>query len=132
MDSLEKNTDAVFLLGIEGVMDANGLIIPLDTLIHRFTKRYNLPVLTDTRVGVASGALCSVEQSGEEQGEIAASMLLRVLGGTPIAFLPIASNHQGKRYVNETAIKRLGLHPRPAALRGTTLVRTRTTVNHTH
>jgi ABC-type uncharacterized transport system substrate-binding protein len=132
MDSFEEKIDAVFLLGIEGVRDAKGCVIPLATLIHRFTERYRLPVLNDTSLGVASGALCSVEQSGEEQGQIASSMLLRILGGTPIAFLPIARNHQGKRYVNVTAIKQLGLHPRPAALRGTTLVKTRTFANHTH
>ncbi|GAU09345.1 ABC transporter substrate-binding protein [Desulfoplanes formicivorans] len=132
MDSLVKKIDAVFLLGIEGVKDANGSVIPLETLIHRFTDRYPVPVLNDTSLGVASGALCTVEQSGEEQGRMASSMLLRALKGTPIAFLPIARNLEGKRYVNVTAIKQLGLHPRPAALRGTTLVRTRTFRNHTH
>ena len=125
MDSLGQTADAVFLLAVEGVTGSDGEIIPLETLMSRFTNRYRIPVLSDTSIGVANGALCTVEQSGEEQGRIAAAMLLRILGGTPIEFLPIARNHEGKRYVNVTAIKRLDVHPRPSALRGTTLMKTK-------
>ncbi|WP_462323526.1 ABC transporter substrate-binding protein [Desulfoplanes sp.] len=130
---LADRVDAVYLLSMEGVRDVRkNMAIPLEELMQRAAAVYpDHPILTDSAAGVRNGGLCTVQQSGYEQGMLCAKMLLEILQGTPIAFVPISRNRNGKRYINVTALKRLQLSPAPSALRGTTLVTTRGTgTNH--
>ena len=51
-------------------------------------------------------------------------MLLKAIKGTPIKHIPITANKYGKRMLNVTVMKDLGIRPKRRALVGTELVRT--------
>ena len=60
---------------------------------------------------VKFGLLCSVVKTGEEQGETSANMLLKAMNKTPVSQIPITRNHNGKRMINVTVLKELGITP---------------------
>ena len=49
-------------------------------------------------------------KTGEEQGVTAARMLLKAMQGTPVDQIPIEVNKFGKRYINVTVLKKMGLN----------------------
>jgi len=62
-------------------------------------------------------------KTGQEQGATAAGMLLKAMGGTPVAQIPVTVNRNGKRMINVSVMKSLGIRPRPVVLRGAELVK---------
>ena len=50
-------------------------------------------------------------------------MLLQAMRGTPVSDIPVTRNYKGKRVINVTAMKALGIEPRPAVLLGASLVK---------
>ena len=73
---------------------------------------------------VRNGVLCAVVKSGNAQGRVSAQMLLKAIKGTPIKHIPITVNKYGKRMLNVTVMKELGIRPKRRVLIGTELVRT--------
>ncbi len=73
---------------------------------------------------VKLGVLCAVLTTGQEQGETSANMLMKAMQGTPVSQIPITQNRHGKRVINVTVMKSLGIRLKPAVLGTVELVRT--------
>jgi ABC-type uncharacterized transport system substrate-binding protein len=54
---------------------------------------------------------------------MSAEMLLKAIKGTPIKHIPITVNKYGKRMLNITVMKELGIRPKRRVLVGTELVK---------
>ncbi len=52
-------------------------------------------------------------------------MLMKAMQGTPVSEIPVAKNHKGKRLLNVTVLKNLGIKPDLAVLQGSEIVKTK-------
>jgi len=119
-----QQCDAMYMDSLEGITDKNSNPLVNKKVLEKFTEIYKGPVIGANRYHVVEGALSAVVKTGQEQGETAATMLLKAMQGTPINELPITQNYQGRRIINVSTMKALGIKPRPIVLRGATLVKT--------
>ena len=111
---------------LTGLLDDNGKALTDETAVPLVNQAFGKPVLgtMDSQVAMG-GILCTVAKTGQEQGTLAAEMLLKAMQGTPLSQLPITQNQQGKRVINVSTMKTLGITPKPEALRGVELVTTK-------
>ncbi|HAO21668.1 MAG TPA: ABC transporter substrate-binding protein [Desulfobacteraceae bacterium] len=121
---LKTKCDAIFVDILRGIKDKDGKPLDEDYIVPILAKTFGKPVLTANAYMMRFGALCAVVKTGNEQGETSANMLLKAMNGTPVSQIPITKNYQGKRMINVTALKALGITPKPAALKGAELVKT--------
>jgi ABC-type uncharacterized transport system substrate-binding protein len=121
---LRMQSDALFLLSmasIRGTADTH----PGDReIFSALSREYGKPVISTDDFTIRHGLLCGVAKSGREQGAVAAKMLLQAMSGTPVRRIPVTSNYEGKRMINVTVMRSLGIRPRPLVLRGAELVKT--------
>ncbi len=124
-EELRAQSDVLLITTLAGVLDETGQPISekdgLKIALKAFGKK---PTIGGESYTVKYGALCTVARTGQEQGERAAKMLLKAMNGTPVSEIPITQNQKGKRIINATVMKALGIKPRPEILRGAKLVRT--------
>ncbi|HOP39946.1 MAG TPA: ABC transporter substrate binding protein [Geobacteraceae bacterium] len=116
--------DALFLIAMEGLRSHDGKPLAEKESFSIISRAFGKPVLGINEFNVREGLLCTVAKTGEEQGATAASMLLKVLGGAPVSSLPVTRNMHGKRILNISVMKSLGISPPPVFLVGTELVQT--------
>jgi len=90
------------------------------TLVKTFAK----PTLAPFKEFIEYGVLCAVIESSQEQGQVAAEMLLKAMNGTPLSELPITRNQYGRRLLNVDEMKSLGIQPTMKVLTGVELLRT--------
>jgi len=119
-----QDCDAVYMDSLEGIVDKDSQPLVNKEVLEHFSKIYRGPVIGANRYHVLEGALSAVVKTGQEQGETAAALLLKAMQGMSIEDLPITQNYQGRRIINVTTMKSLGIKPPPIVLRGTTLVNT--------
>jgi ABC-type uncharacterized transport system substrate-binding protein len=124
VEEMKKRHDALFLIALEGLTARNGRPIAEKDSFPVLIRDFGKPVLGMNEFNIRFGVLCAVVKTGEEQGTTAARMLLKNLRGTPVSALPIMRNQQGKRVLNVTVMRSLGIRPRPVLLVGTELVQT--------
>ena len=123
VEALKIECDALFLMTVNGLPDATGTPLTDEEIVPLLVKTFGKPTCTDLNAYVNYGVLCSVGQSGQVQGTLAAEMLLKVLQGTPIHELPIIRNFQGRRLLNVSTMRELGLKPGLPILTGTQLIK---------
>jgi ABC-type uncharacterized transport system substrate-binding protein len=121
---LRKTCDALFIVAMDGLPDENGVPLTEKEIIPEIADIFGKPTTSPDLFNVRAGLLCAVIKTGQEQGRLAARMLLKAMQKTPVAAIPVTRNHEGKRVINVTALKKLGLNPRLNALIGVQLVRT--------
>ena len=123
-ETLKNRSDALFLLSMASLRDsANNQ--PSDRHIFRtLSRHFGKPVISANEIEIRHGLLCAVVKSGREQGSTSSKMLLMAMTGTPVSRIPITVNTEGKRMINVTVMKSLGIRPRPIVLRGAELVNT--------
>jgi len=121
---LREQCDALFLSPLQGIPDENGRHLDDREAIEIVLKTFGKPVITDSAYRVKYGILCAVEQTGQEQGKTAAEMLLKAMQGTPVSEIPITRNYNGKRVINVTALKALGIQPKADFIFGAEMVKT--------
>ncbi|WP_186441320.1 ABC transporter substrate-binding protein [Desulfamplus magnetovallimortis] len=122
---LRETSDALLVAALAGVLDESGKPVSEKEGVKIALDIFgNKPVIGAESYTVNYGALCTVVRTGQEQGETSARMLLKAIKGTPLSLLPITQNYKGKRIINATVMKALGIKPRPEILRGAELVRT--------
>ncbi len=122
-EALRENCDALFVDNISGLKDENGAPVDEPTIIPRIVDVYGKPTFCANRMPVEIGVLCAVIKTGQNQGDVAARMLLQAMEGTPIADIPVTRNRQGKRLINGTTMMRLGIKPNASFLVGAEIVR---------
>jgi len=123
-EELKKSCDILYVTALEGFSGEYGN--PLEEKhIHRaIINAFGKPVIGTNEYQVRLGALCSVVQRMQEQGEAAARMLLKAMQGTPVSQIPITQNKQGKAFVNAAVLKALGIKVDPNVLASVKLVKT--------
>jgi ABC-type uncharacterized transport system substrate-binding protein len=120
---LKKRSEALFMVAMEGLVDADNNHPPAEQIFRILSDTYGKPIISVNDFDIRHGLLCAVVKTGREQGATAAKMLLRAMQGTPVTHMPITRNSNGKRMINVTVMKSLGIKPRPIVLRGAELVK---------
>ena len=123
-EELKKQCDILFMASMEGVTDINGRPLEDKSVMPIVAKAFGKPTIASNSYNIKFAALCAVVKTGREQGSTAARMLLKAMEGTSVSQIPITRNRQGKRMINVTVMKELGIKPKPVILRGAELVRT--------
>jgi ABC-type uncharacterized transport system substrate-binding protein len=121
---LNNLSDAIYTDSLVGIKDDQGISHSHKDVLNLLAANYDKPVIGANQYHVEQGALCAVIKTGQEQGETAAEMLLKAMQGTPVSEIPITRNYQGKRVINVTTMKSLGIQPRPVVLLGAELLKT--------
>ena len=124
LEHYEQTSDALFITSTNGILDAEGKSLDNEQVTRIVAKFYKKPLIGANDFHVRYGVLCAVVKSGNAQGRISAEMLLKALKGTPIKQLPITVNKYGKRMLNVTVMKDLGIRPKRRVLVGTEFVKT--------
>jgi ABC-type uncharacterized transport system substrate-binding protein len=120
----KNNCDILFATALQGLLSEDGKPLEEKEMYKTIAKAFGKPVIGSNEYQVRLGALCSVVQRMQEQGETAAQMLLKAMQGTPVSQIPITQNKQGKAFVNITVLKALGINTDPNVLASVKLVRT--------
>ncbi len=121
---LKGRCDAVYIDGLGGISSADGQLLKYPQILTILNQHYAGPVLGANKYHVEQGALSAVVKTGQEQGRRAAQMLLQAMEGTPVTEIPVTRNYKGRRIINVSTMKTLGIQPRAITLRGAELVRT--------
>jgi len=123
-ENLKEQCDLLFITSLEGISDESGKPMTQKEIIPVLAKKFGKLTISTSPHLLKFGVLCAVVQQGQEHGSTAADMLLKAMNGTPVSQLPITRNHQGKRMINVTVMKELGIKPRPDVLGSAELVKT--------
>jgi len=121
---LRKDCDVIFISSLSGIPDEKGNPLTDMQAFAIIRKTFGKPVLGHNIYHVRFGALCGVSQSGEEQGSSAAEMLHKAMQGTPVSEIPLKTNNQGKRMINVSVLKEMGISPGADILGSAELVKT--------
>jgi ABC-type uncharacterized transport system substrate-binding protein len=122
VQELQGKTDALFFGTMEGIRDDAGRVFTDKEIIPMLAKAYGKPIISSNLYHVEYGTLCAVIKSGQEQGKTAAEMLMKAMQGTPVSQIPITRNRHGRRVINLSVMKSLGIQPGSAAIRNAQLV----------
>jgi len=123
-ESFKEQCDLLFITSLEGISDEAGKPMTQKDIIPILVKNFGKLTISTSPHLLKFGVLCAVVQQGQEHGSTAAEMLLKAMNGTPVSQIPITKNHQGKRIINATVLKDLGIKPRPDILGSAELVKT--------
>jgi ABC-type uncharacterized transport system substrate-binding protein len=121
---MKDKSDVMFIATMQGIPDENGQALSEKQVIPMIARTYGKPIISDNAYDMKYGMLCALAVSGQEQGSKAAKMLTKAMKGTPVAKIPITRNEQGKRIINVSVMKALGIVPKPSALLGVELIKT--------
>lgn len=121
--SLNANCDVLFVDSLEGILNHKGQPQTFKEVYPVLQQVFDKPILAGNRYQVEQGAWVAVVKTGQEQGELAAEMLMQAMRGKLPASLAVTQNTRGQRIINVSALERRGIVPQPAVLRGATLVR---------
>ncbi|MEZ4524815.1 MAG: ABC transporter substrate binding protein [Desulfobacterales bacterium] len=121
-EEFKKTCDMLYASGLEGLLGEDGNPLTEKEMYKTVVKAFGKPVIGSNAYQVRLGALCSVVQRMQEQGEVAARMLLKAMQGTPISEIPITRNLEGKRVLNVSVLKKLGIKPQAEVLTKTEFV----------
>jgi ABC-type uncharacterized transport system substrate-binding protein len=114
--------DSLYLSVMEGLPAADGTPLSSREVIPVLVRAFGKPTFSGTFNNLQFGVLCSVRKTGQEQGVTAARMLLKVMRGATMSGSPMTVNREGKRVVNVSEMKKMGIRPRPIVLRGVELI----------
>jgi ABC-type uncharacterized transport system substrate-binding protein len=121
-EEIRGRCDALYLSVMEGLPAADGTPLSSRDVIPVLVRAFGKPTFSGTSNNLQFGVLCSVIKTGQEQGSTAARMLLKVMRGKPVSGSPMVVNREGKRVVNVSVMKRMGIRPRPIVLRGVEMI----------
>lgn len=121
---LNRDCQAIYIDSLEGIVDDKGRALTHKAVFVALEAAFDGPFIGANRYHVEQGAMSAVVKTGQEQGELAAAMLLKAMQGTPVSELAVTRNHLGRRLINVEAMKKQAIKPRPMLLRGVTLVKT--------
>ena len=124
LEAYQKTSDALFITATNGILDADGNSLDNEQVTRIVAEAYKKPLIGANDFHVKYGVLCAVVKSGNAQGKISAEMLLKAMNGTPVRDIPVTVNKYGRRILNITAMKNLGIRPKRRVLVGTQLVKT--------
>lgn len=115
--------DAFFSLNLSGLLDVKGRPMEATEAMTQLSLLSAKPIIAAASYDIESGALCGVIATGQEQGELAASMVRDILAGKAITDIPLTKNKNGRRYINIRPAHRLGIPLPSIAVAGSKLVK---------
>ncbi len=121
--SLDASCDALFVDSLEGIVDKEGKSQTNKEVFEVLMRTYSKPILAGNRYQVEQGAWAAVVKTGQEQGDLAADMLLQAMRGKAASSIPVTQNSRGQRILNVTMLENHDIVPKPIVLRGASLVR---------
>jgi ABC-type uncharacterized transport system substrate-binding protein len=124
-ESARGDADLLFLVALWGMVDSDGKKVEEEDAIPQLVAAFGKPTAAIGASVIREGALSAVITNAREHGERVAGMLLQAMRGVPMAQLPMVRNCYGKRMINVSSLRQLGLTPEPIVLRGVDLVRNR-------
>lgn len=119
---IKEKSDVLFVETMEGIQDSSGKMFTDREVVPILAKAFGKPLISNNLYHVEYGTLCAVIKTGQEQGETAAEMLMKAMQGTPVSEIPVTRNRHGKRVINLSVMKSLGIRPVSEALKGAKLV----------
>lgn len=119
---IRDGCDALLITPMEGLPAADGTALSSREVIPTLVEAFGKPTFSGISHELRFGVMSSVMKTGQEQGATAARMLIKAMRGTPVSKIPMTVNREGKRVLNVTALRRLGIKPRPIVLRGVELI----------
>jgi len=125
LGELKSQADVLFMDSMEGITDDSGKPLNSKELVSLVLTKSGKPLIGANRYHLEQGALCAVIKLGQEQGKTSAEMLLKAMQGTPVSQLPVVKNHKGKRILNVTVLKALGIKPDLTIVQGSEIVKTK-------
>ncbi|MCK5915597.1 MAG: hypothetical protein KAG92_05620, partial [Deltaproteobacteria bacterium] len=120
---LRDKADLLFLVALWGMADSDGRKLREEESIPQLVAAFGRATAAIGASVVRQGALSAVITNGREHGQRAANMLLQSMRGVPVDQLPMTTNTRGRRMINVSTMKQLGIVPNPLVLRGAELVR---------
>jgi ABC-type uncharacterized transport system substrate-binding protein len=120
-----QSADLLLVEALEGIIDDKGVPMKDREAMPLVGKAFGKATIGTNEYAVRFALLTAVVKTGQEQGATAAHMLQLAMDGTPVSKIPISKNHNGKRMINVTVMKELGITPKPVTLRGVELVKTK-------
>ncbi len=120
--NMRAKADALLLLALAGIRDQNGTPLESEEATLLVTDIWNKPTLGQSSWQLKVGVLCAVAKTGQEQGDLAARMALDIFKGNSIQDIPITWNKNGRRMVNMTTAKKLGIKLNPSVITATEIV----------
>jgi ABC-type uncharacterized transport system substrate-binding protein len=122
---LKDQCDALFIGPISKVVGADSGDFPSEQLLFAAIRQaFGKATLGTASPYVEAGLLCAVGVVMEESPLVGGEMLQQAMSGTPFAELPIRQEQLGKRIVNKTVLKELGITPSRQLLMGVEIVET--------
>ena len=115
--------DLLFVAAMEGIADKDGRPVPDSEAMPAVARAFDGPTIGTSAYAIRLGLLCAVVKTGQEQGRLAGIQILQAMNGTPISDIPIRTNILGKRIINVTEMRNLGISPKPVVLKGAELTR---------
>lgn len=113
VNALRNQSDALFLAPLYDQQQTQQLL-----------QTFEKATVTTKRELVEYGVLCGVVEDTQEEGRLAANMLMKAMQGTPLSEMPITTNEYGRRVINVNTLNTLGIKPRREALVGSELIKT--------
>lgn len=123
IEEIRDRCDALLIAPMEGLPAADGVSLPARDTVPLLVNAFGKPTFSGISHELKFGVLCSVTKTGREQGVTAARMLLQAMRGIPVSEIPLRVNREGKRIINVSEMKKLGIRPRPIVLRGVELIK---------
>jgi ABC-type uncharacterized transport system substrate-binding protein len=122
IEEIRAGCDALLITPLEGLHAADGSSLASREVIPALVKAFGKPTFSGISHELRFGVLCSVMKTGQEQGATAGRMLIKAMRGKPVSEIPMTVNREGKRVLNVSEMRRIGVKPRPIVLRGVELI----------
>lgn len=123
VETVSSEVDGFFSQNLAGLLDDKGKPLEAVFSMTNLALLSKKPIIAHTSYDIEAGALCGVIQTGQEQGELAAYMVLELFGGKAIRDIPIVKNNNGQRYINVNTAARLNIRLNSSAVMGSKLVK---------
>jgi ABC-type uncharacterized transport system substrate-binding protein len=123
VETVSSEVDGFFSQNLAGLLDDKGTPQEAVFFMTNLALLSKKPIIAHTSYDIEAGALCGVIQTGQEQGELAAHMVLKLFGGKAIRDIPIVKNNNGQRYINVNTAARLKIRLNSSAVMGSKLVK---------
>ncbi|QTA80838.1 putative ABC transporter, substrate-binding protein [Desulfonema limicola] len=120
--SLRDKCDLLLMTALQGIPDEAGNPLSQKEVIPVLVKTFGKPTISTSPHLLKYGILCAVVQSGQEHGSTAAKMLVEAMNKKPVSEIAVTRNREGKRIINVSVMKSLGIKPKAGVLRGAELV----------
>lgn len=121
---LRETADVMFVATMQGILGEDGHSLTEKEVIPVVAKKFGKPLISDNVYDMKYGMLAAIVVAGQEQGSKAAKKLLKAMTGTPVSEIPVTRNEQGRRFINVSVMKELGIIPKPGDLIGAELIKT--------